>query len=105
MLIITLTVQLIPSGFADFIRSIVSASEETVIYGNEYPDLIPEASIEEDNIDQFSDKKELSVNGELTALRNRNSKTYRLSDGSFYSTTFSYPDSIAIIPELTTSSK
>ena len=91
LLIITLTIQLIPSRFADLIRSKVCASEESVFYGNEYPDLIPEVSIEEDNTDISKDKKGLSVNGELTDLRSRHSKTYRLSDGSFYSTQFSYP--------------
>ncbi|MBP5631787.1 MAG: RHS repeat-associated core domain-containing protein [Clostridia bacterium] len=91
LLIITLTIQLIPSRFADLIRSKVCASEESVFCGNEYPDLIPEVSIEEDNTDISKDKKGLSVNGELTDLRSRHSKTYRLSDGSFYSTQFSYP--------------
>jgi hypothetical protein len=95
ILIVAIVIQLVPSRFADYIWTKVRAAESDTSTSEELLDHAPDAATESSNNDPLNEKKELSVNGELTDFRTRNSKTYRLSDGSFYNTTFSYPIHIA----------
>ena len=93
VLLFAMVAQLIPSQFADYVWMKVGASEGVT---NSF-DYLPESNFDcssesnDSGIIEIAPLKGLLVNGELTDLRTKNSKTYRLSDGSFYNTTFSYP--------------
>ena len=92
VLLVAMVAQLIPTQFADFVWTKVRAAEDEIIDTNtgDSSDCIIEPS-DQFNSFESSTQKELAINGELKDLRTQNSKTYRLSDGSFYCTSFNYP--------------